>query len=149
MVAVLGLVLAPAAWAQVRPAQDPYGKIVKAIGIESLTGEFKVSEDLIRSRLRTEVDKPLRNEHIQADLTVLWKELSLRADVSFVVVEGGIKVVFRVHGDKIFNRLEFNGLNHFKEDQVRLLLGISTKVRLSRSEADQYALRLRDRYLKD
>jgi outer membrane protein insertion porin family len=142
-------VWAPAAPAQVRTTQDPYGKIVKAIGIESLTGEFKVSRDLIRSRLRTEVDKPLRNEHIQADLTVLWKELSLRADVSFVVVEGGVKVVFRVSGDKIFNRLEFTGLNHFKEDQVRLMLGISTKVRLSRSEADQYALRLRDRYLKD
>ena len=89
LVAVLGLVA-------IAPAQDPWGKRVQAIKIESITGKPGINEDQILSFLKTEVGKPLRKEHIQSDASVLWKELSLRAEVWLVLVEGGVKVIFRL-----------------------------------------------------
>ncbi len=70
--------------------------MVQAIEIESSTGKPGTNRDQIRSFLKTEVGKPLRKELIQSDISVLWKKLSLRASVWFVVVEGGVKVIFRL-----------------------------------------------------
>jgi len=147
LVAVLGLVAT--APAQEKKEQDPWGKLVQVINIESVTGKPGINKDQILSFLKTEVGKPLREEHIQSDASILWKQLSLRSEVLYVLVEGGVKVIFRVSGDKIFSRLAFVGLEHFKEDEIRLMLGISTKIRLTRTDADQYALRIRERYLRD
>jgi len=146
--AVLGLPAAIAAQ-PTGTAQDPWGKTVQAIEVEAIMGRPPINREQILSFLKTEVGKPLRKETIQADEATLHEKLSLRAEVFFMYVEGGVRVIFQVAGDKIFSRLEFIGLEHFKEDQIRLMLGISTKVRLTRADADQYARRIRDRYLRD
>ena len=96
LIAVLSLLFPSCASVfQPEPARGPWGETVKAIQIDR-TGKQNVSDDAIRSYLKTQVNKPLLKEQIQADQRVLWKKLSLRSEVRYVLVEGGVKVIFRL-----------------------------------------------------
>ncbi len=77
-----------------QPEQGPWGKIVQAVEVDGVTGLPAISK--IRSFLKTEVGKPLRKEDVQTDQASFWKELDLRAEIHYKLVENGVKVIFRL-----------------------------------------------------
>ena len=124
---------------------DPEGKNVVDIRIEPAT-----SADTILRIIKTKVGQPFQSAAIRRDMSTLWSRLKIfTREVSTEVVDGGVRVFFLVDESRSFDRFEFMGLDHFKESEVRSLLGIDARQRINRRAADQYAGTLRDRYRRE
>ena len=122
------------------------GEIVRDIIIEPAS---EPKADLILRLLWTKVGEPLERVRIVKDEEVMWTNLNYLTDIEVQGVEGGVRVFYVVQAANAFDHFEFRGLDHFKESEVRALLGFGPRKRMSRFIAEQYAASLEARYRRD
>jgi outer membrane protein insertion porin family len=129
-----------------QPGQHPdEGRIIQSIDIRGT----EQSEALLRL-LETKVEQPLRGALIERDLRTLYAVRRVVAQVS--VTDGDddkIKVTFLVEEPRSYDRVEFRGLDHLTEAQVRELLELATAQRLSQQVAENKRALLEQRYRRD
>src|SRR5262245_11252132 len=144
-----------------RPASPPRagrhpdeGKIVRDIRVEGVResrregAQFTSAEQILQG-LRTRVGAPFRLLDVQDDLRVLWLERRIQGQFMTQDVEGGIRVVIVIEEHLNFQQVEWRGLDHFSEQDVKSLLEISTSGGMNALAARNHALALEDRYRRD
>lgn len=137
----------PAGTQDPKPQRLPgEGQIVRDILIEPAS-ESKA--DLILRLLRTKVGEPLERARIAQDEEALWTTLNYLTNIEVEEVDGGVRVFYVVQSSQAFDQFEFKGLDHFKESDVRALLGIGPRKRMNQLTAEQYAANLEARYQLD
>jgi outer membrane protein insertion porin family len=110
--------------------------------------------DNLYADLNVQVGEPFRHEDTSRDLKQLLRVYSLIGGaedrgVFCEVVPGGVRVLYRLVDSGAFERIEFRGLDHFKELQVRTLLGLNARQRLTGFASRNYELKLEELYRRD
>ncbi|MBK8974492.1 MAG: BamA/TamA family outer membrane protein [Planctomycetes bacterium] len=100
----------------------------------------------VLQRLRTKAEEPLHLAVVRDDLSALWKELKLWADFYVESEPDGVRLIIQVQAYRSFDRFEFKGLEFFTETEIRTVLGLTSRQRINRLAAEQYATTLRERY---
>lgn len=122
------------------------GKIVRDIKVE---GARYTSADQILQLLRTRVGAPLRRVDIDDDLRALWLDRRIRATFETGDADGGVRVFLRIEEHPTYEKIEWRGLDHFTEQQVNSILGITSTLGMNALAARNHALALEERYRRD
>lgn len=134
----------------VPPQQDPAaafeGRTVQSIDIRNST-----QTEAILRLLETKVGQPLRAATVARDTNTLWavRRILARVLASEGDDENQVKIILDVEEQRSFDRIEFRGLDHFTEAQVRDALELSTPQRLSQMVIDGKKALLEQRYRRD
>ena len=108
--------------------------------------------DAILPTLNVRQHEPFRAQDASRDLIELFNGWTLIGAPGVWVEplpDGKVRVIYQLTESGSFNRVEFRGLEHFTEIQVRRLLGLDARQRLSGFAAQRYRYLLQDRYERE
>lgn len=104
----------------------------------------------ILRQLKMKAGRPLRAADVRDDLQNLWALLKVKAAVSTEETpDGRVRVFLEVQEFRAYDRIEFRGLRHYKEREVRSILGIPLARRMTELEASTHTRTLEARYRRD
>ena len=99
---------------QSQQIEELLGKTIRLIEIRGSS-----NEEYILNTLKTKVGSPLSKVDIAEDLRTLWDVSKIVASARASEVDGGVRLIFEVEEPKSYDRIEFKGLDHFSESEVR------------------------------
>ena len=125
--------------------KDDEGKEIAVIVIEG-AGD----DEAIRRQLKTKAGDALKGADVRDDIVALWERIKVRALVWVEDTDDGrVRLVFSVQEPMAYDRVEFRGVDHYDDGEVRSLLGMGVVQRVTDREAIQHKRMLMARYRRD
>ncbi|PIE23432.1 MAG: hypothetical protein CSA62_07390 [Planctomycetota bacterium] len=150
------LLLSAALWAQEAPvdkeeALEPFvGRKIVQIDV---SGARRNRPELLLSSIETQKGRRLDLATLREDIRFLWSRFKIRA--AFKVrnlpgdAEQGLRLLLAVEEFPSFRRIEFQGLSHFTDAQLRRLLEMDEGESPTELTGRHYARLLEERYRQD